>query len=216
VEARDDHHRETLQEIRQDWRAVKVCARRLPVDPIGVGHEVLDAVEKRSGALRAQADHVRAIARDRTPDGGRWHPWAMTHPESGLDPGDAARRDFMSGAMEAYVGHVDQGVSSFRRSLKSAKLLSAIAHLVPLAVLAAGIALGEDQLSMPWWAVPIFGVLVFLLVDRLLVTHFIDPVIQGWRRRILDKAADDMNWLALGALGAALSREWSREHDTFG
>lgn len=208
VRPRDDAHATTLAEIRGDWRAVKVCARRLPSDPFEVALEVLEGAERRSAALLEQVDHARGIANDRAPNGGRWFEWAMTHPEFGMDPADAARRDMASGGMETYVDVVDEGIRDFRRALRKARFLSVAAHLIPLAALAGVVALGEGVLSLEsWWLVLIVGITAFLLVDWLFITHIVEPLFESWRREILDDVADRVDWLGLGALAAALSRE---------
>jgi hypothetical protein len=106
VAAQDGVHGRTLQNLYGAWLAVKVCARRLPTDPIGTGLDVLEALEVSVGELRDEASRVRHIADDRAPDGGRWFPWAMTHPESGIDASEAARRDLVSGEMAALVDEI--------------------------------------------------------------------------------------------------------------
>jgi hypothetical protein len=202
-------HADTLRELFGAWLAVKVCARRLPTDPIDAGIDVLDVFEQCGSELRAQADPVRPIAVDRAPDGGPWHWWALEHPECGIDEAQAIARDINSGGKAAYVDTIDEGARNLRRSIRTTKLLVAIVHLLPLAALALVVAATENIFSTDsWWLVLIFAVGIFVIVDRIIITHAIEPMVEGRQRRILDKTADDLaDGLGLGALAAALSRE---------
>jgi len=108
--ARDEAHGETLKELNGCWLAVKVCARRLPADPISTGIGVLNALESSLGELRDEASRVRPTADDRAPDGGRWSPWARAPRDSGMDWSEAARRDFESGQYGEFVDKIEEGL----------------------------------------------------------------------------------------------------------
>jgi len=204
----DDLHAATVAELHGAWLAAKVCARRLPTDPAAAGLDVLEVLERRGAEFRAQVDHVRPAAADRAPDGGRWFEWAMTHPEFGLSPDEAARRDFRSGELSSSVEWVDRGVSEFRRTLRRTKAVASAAAFLPLFALAILIAIAERTISADeWWAVLALAVLVYVLVDRVLVARVIDPAIDGWQRRLVDESASELGWLGLFALAAARSRE---------
>lgn len=204
----DEMHDRALKELVGSWLAVKVCARRLPSDPIGAGLDVLDGLVKRGGELRAQADHVRPIAEDRAPDGGRWHPWAMSNPESGMDPGEAARRDVDSGQMGRFVELVDEGVSDVRKAVRRTQWIAKMAHFVPLLALAVVVAVAESIFADGIALAILVGLSTFLIVDRIVIARVVEPVIEGWQRRLLDAAADDLGEeLGEGAAAAALIRQ---------
>lgn len=205
--ALDREHAEAMEELFGAWLAVKVCARRLPTDPVGAGLDALDSVEKRSAQLRAQADWIRPFAEDRAPDGGGWFPYAMQHPEAGIDPEEAARRDFRSGESGGYVEWVDKGVDDFRRSLSRSKRIATVIHYLPLATLAVVLAIAESVLPGGWPVALIVGLAAFVLVDSAIVAHIIEPTIESRRRQIIDAAADDLGSLGIGALAAGLARK---------
>lgn len=207
VAAQDEVHGKTLKMLNGSWLAVKVCARRLPADPISTGLGVLEALEGSIGELRDEASRVRPTADDRAPDGGRWFPWALAHPESGMDESEAARRDFEAGRYGVFVDKIDEGLMDLRRGLRRARWTALVAHFLPLAAMAAVIAVGENLFSVDrWWVALMVGVGVFLIVDRILIVHVVEPMIDARQRRILDGAAHVLEDLGLGALAAGLSR----------
>jgi hypothetical protein len=212
----DREHAEATEELFGAWLAAKVCARRLPTDPIGAGLDALDTVANRSAELVAQVDRIRPFADDRAPDGGRWFPYAMQHPEAGIDPQEAARRDFRSGESGGYVELVDEGVTSFRRSLSRSKQLATVIHYVPLATLAAVLAIAESVLPGGWLIALIIGLAGFILVDSVIVAQIVEPTIESRRRQILDGAADDLFSLGMGAVAAGLSRKWHPPEPPYG
>jgi hypothetical protein len=76
--------------------------------------------------------------------------------------------------------------------------------------MAAVIAVGENLFSVDrWWVALMVGVGVFLIVDRILIVHVVEPMIDARQRRILDGAAHVLEDLGLGALAAGLSRRAS-------
>ena len=162
---------------------------------------------RRVGELQAQADYVRPIAEDRAPDGGRWHPWAMKHPESGIDPGEAARRDVESGGMGAFVELVDEGVTGFRKDLKRTQWISRVAHFLPLLALAVVVAVAENSFGDGIFVAILIGVSTFLIVDRIVIALVIEPLIESWQRSLLDEAAERLGQLGLGPLALALIRQ---------
>lgn len=208
MEAVDDIHGRALAELFGTWLAVRVCARRLPTDPIGAGLDALDALVRHGGELRAQADHVRPIAEDRAPDGGRWHPWAMTHPESSVDSAEAARRDVASGEMEAFVELVDEGVAGFRQGLRRTQWISRVAHFLPLLALAVVVAAVENSFGDGIFLAILIGLITFLIVDRIVIALVVEPIIESWQRTLLDEAADGLaEKLGQGSAAAALIRQ---------
>jgi hypothetical protein len=65
--------------------------------------------------------------------------------------------------------------------------------------MAAVIAVAENVFSIHrWWIAPIVGVAVFVIVDRIVISHVVEPMIEARQRRILDRAADDLGELGLG------------------
>lgn len=211
LQPQDETHAKTLAELRGNWRAVKVFTRRLPGDPIDLAMETLEDIDQGTAALREQVAGARGPADDRAPDGGRWFPWAMTHPESGMDPAEAAQRDMRSGYMDQTIENVDHGVSDFRRAFRKARRLSTAAHLVPLATLAGVVALGESLLSLGWLGSLGVGIAAFLVVDLFFVPYLLEPFVDSYRRRVLNDVADQMDWLGLSAVAASLSRDFDRD-----
>jgi hypothetical protein len=208
VAVQDEVHGSTLQKFYGAWLAVKVCARRLPTDPIGTGLDVLESLEVSLDELRDEASRMRPIANERAPDGGRWHPWAVTHPESGMDESEAIRRDVEGGRATAIVERIDQGIIDFPQRLRRAKWTVQAAHFLPLAAMAAVIAIAENVFSIHrWWIALIVGVGVFVIVDRIVIVRVVEPMIEARQRRILDRAAKDIGELGLAALAAGLSRK---------
>lgn len=208
VEPLDDLHAATMAELYGAWLAAKVCARRLPTDPAAAGLDVLEVLERRGAELRAQVDHVRSAASDTAPDGGGWFPWAMSHPELGLSPDEAIRRDFRSGELSASVEGADRGVCEFRRKLRRTKMVASAAAFLPLLALAVLLAVAERTFSADeWWAALVIAVVVFVLVDRILVARVLDPAIDDRQRRLLDASASELGWLGIAALFAAMTRE---------
>ncbi len=207
VEPVDALHEETIRKLTGAWIAVKVAARLLPSDPVQAAVGILEATERDIESLRSQVDHVRPVASGRAPDGGRWHPWVLNHPESGVTLEEAAKRDMEAGGAEAYVEHADAGVLTFRRHLRRAFLLSGIVRILPLLLLAIAVAVAESYVSgRSMWLVVITAIVVFIAVDLLMIDRLIEPLIDGRRRRILDEAAANYEPLGSAALASALSR----------
>jgi hypothetical protein len=212
VQPQDDNHARTLAELRGGWRAVKVFTRRLPSDPVGLAMETLERIDQGTDALRAQVAAARGPADDRAPDGGSWFPYAMAHPEAGIDPAEAAGRDMRAGYMAQSVENVDWGIRDFRRAFAKARRLATAAHLVPLAVLAVVVTLGESLLSFGWLASLGVGIGAFLLVDMLFVPTVLEPLVDSYRRKVMNDVADRMDWLGLSAMAAFVSRDYRGDY----
>ena len=50
---------------------------------------------------------LRRGSADRAPDGGRWFPWAMEHPDGSVSIDEAKERDIRAGSAEAYLEPID-------------------------------------------------------------------------------------------------------------
>jgi hypothetical protein len=203
----DEAHEKALKELFGTWLAVKVCARRLPTDPIGTG---LDALEhlRSAGEISAQVDDLRPLAADLAPDGGPWFDWAREHPEYGLEESEAVQRDVRRGEAATFVKHVDNGVGDFSKSLRRARRWHWGVEFFPLTVLTLVVAAAEFALSIQSvWFVLALGVFFFLVVDLAGVRLVIEPFIEARQRRLLDEAAARLDKVGWSALAAAVSRQ---------
>ena len=101
-----------------------------PTDPVEAGEEVVvKAPERRGADLARQAESFRPRADNRAPDGGRWSPWAMEHPESGITPEEADDRDFQAGYFEQWGAlSTSYGINLVRGQLRRSRWVSEVSE----------------------------------------------------------------------------------------
>jgi hypothetical protein len=187
------------------WLAMKVCARRLPTDPIAVGLGVFEGLRTHVETI-GQADETRRTAGDKAPDGGRWHRWAMTNPGLNISEEEAIRRDMAAGGAAALIEHIDQAANTYRRAMRTLRWRAWMTHFLPLFALACVITILEIDISRGPWLALIVGILVFVVVDWVIVQHVVEPLIELKQRKIIDRTANELSDIGLAVIAGGLAR----------
>jgi hypothetical protein len=203
--APEEKYARHLADMRDRWVAVKLCAGRLPDDPIRAGYHILESIDEVTQELRLDRVALRLIVEDRAPDGGRWFPWAMEHPGEGIEPHEAAQRDMRVGSAEAFLAWVDK-VGGFRRRLRLSLYLDWLVRAFSAAlVVVLTVALEPILSPFPTIVVATLG---YLALDVLVVDRVIKGMLlEKGQRSLLDRAAESFSGdIGMATLAASLAR----------